>query len=215
MKMCPRTFSRPLLFKANSYVGNARNTLPANYGFSYFNALWTNGNLNDRYFIKYRKIANKARTPLKATYFFKTKNCCKKVSLATKNMNFDREISGDDGDEDDDRVPAAEAATWILSIERRTDAGERRENFQLQNRSRRRRGGEGEGGEGGGGGGGGGGGLFRRQQQQQRPECLIRNDAHAANTSNCHFKFSREKNGIVVIPDANAWANPSTSEATH
>ena len=25
-------------------------------------------------------------------------------------MNFDREIDGDDGDEDDDRVPAAEAA---------------------------------------------------------------------------------------------------------
>ena len=25
-------------------------------------------------------------------------------------MNFDREINGDDGDEDDDRVPAAEAA---------------------------------------------------------------------------------------------------------
>ena len=57
MRMCRELSIVPHLFKPTAIDGKPfENTLPADYGFSYFNALWTNGNLNDRYFIKYRKL---------------------------------------------------------------------------------------------------------------------------------------------------------------
>ena len=56
MRMCRELSVLPHLFEPTAPDGKPfENTLPPDYGFSYFNALWTNGNLNDRYYIKYRK----------------------------------------------------------------------------------------------------------------------------------------------------------------
>ena len=56
MRMCRELSVVPHLFEPTAPDGKPfENMLPSDYGFSYFNALWTNGNLNDRYYIKYRK----------------------------------------------------------------------------------------------------------------------------------------------------------------
>jgi len=56
MRMCRELSVVPHLFEPTATDGKPfENRLPADYGFSYFNALWTNGNLNDRYYIKYQK----------------------------------------------------------------------------------------------------------------------------------------------------------------
>ncbi|CAL6390299.1 unnamed protein product [Bathycoccus prasinos] len=52
MRMCRELSVVPHLFEPTATDGKPfENRLPADYGFSYFNALWTNGNLNDRYYI--------------------------------------------------------------------------------------------------------------------------------------------------------------------
>ena len=68
-------------------------------------------------------------------------------------MNFDREINGDDGDEDDDRVPAAEAARHGFFRSRGEQMLAKEEKTFNFKTVRGGEGGEGEGGEGGGGGG--------------------------------------------------------------
>ena len=78
-------------------------------------------------------------------------------------MNFDREINGDDGDEDDDRVPAAEAARhgfFRSRGEQMLTKEEKTFNFKTV------RGGEGGG---GGEGEGGGGGVDRRHRAARWP----------------------------------------------
>ena len=67
-------------------------------------------------------------------------------------MNFDREINGDDGDEDDDRVPAAEAARHGFFRSRGEQMLAKEEKTFNFKTVRGGEGGEGEGGEGGGGG---------------------------------------------------------------
>jgi len=57
MRMCRElSLVVPTMFQATAKDGKPfENSLPSDYGFSYFNALWSNGNLNDRYFMKYIK----------------------------------------------------------------------------------------------------------------------------------------------------------------
>ena len=119
-------------------------------------------------------------------------------------MNFDREIDGDDGDEDDDRVPAAEAARhgfFRSSGEKMLTKEEKTFNFKTI------RGGEGE---------GGGGGLFRRRQQQQQ-----RQSASFATTPMQQTRVTAISNSPAKKTASSSFLTQTpgqtrrTSEATH
>ncbi len=128
-------------------------------------------------------------------------------------MNFDREINGDDGDEDDDRVPAAEAARHGFFRSRGEQMLAKEEKTFNFKTVRGGEGGEGEGGEGG--GGGGGGGLFRRQQQQQRQSASFATTPMQQTRVTAISNSPAKKTASLSFLTQTPGQTRRTSEATH